>query len=207
MGYLSKGNQLTNTEVDRVQELSSLGSSLQYLRINAAGTGLEYATLSTSAGDMLKSVYDTNDNGIVDTSDEVILHEADLSNPHSVTATQVGLGNVVNVDTTNASNIISGTLPSSVLPPVALTKVDVVASQTAQLALTSEEGDVAVRSDLNKSYMKNSGTTGTMTDWTELQTPTDSVLSVNGQVGTVVDRKSTRLNSSHIPLSRMPSSA
>ena len=28
-----------------------------------------------------------------------------------------------------------------------------------------------------------------------------------GEVATVLDRKSTRLNSSHIPLSRMPSSA
>ncbi len=31
--------------------------------------------------------------------------------------------------------------------------------------------------------------------------------SVNGAAATIIDRKSTRLNSSHIPLSRMPSSA
>jgi hypothetical protein len=37
-------------------------------------------------------------------------HVADLSNPHAVTKTQVGLSNVANVDTTNASNISSGTL-------------------------------------------------------------------------------------------------
>jgi len=37
-------------------------------------------------------------------------HVADLSNPHGVTKTQVGLSNVANVDTTNASNISSGTL-------------------------------------------------------------------------------------------------
>jgi hypothetical protein len=37
-------------------------------------------------------------------------HVADLTNPHAVTKTQVGLSNVANVDTTNASNISSGTL-------------------------------------------------------------------------------------------------
>jgi hypothetical protein len=37
-------------------------------------------------------------------------HVADLNNPHQVTKTQVGLSNVANVDTTNASNISSGTL-------------------------------------------------------------------------------------------------
>ena len=30
---------------------------------------------------------------------------------------------------------------------------------------------------------------------------------INDEAGTTLDRKSTRLNSSHIPLSRMPSSA
>ncbi len=105
---------------------------------------------------------------------------------YSEVKTDLGLNNVVNLDTSNASNITSGTLPSSVLPPVAITKVTVVASEAAQLALTAEEGDIAVRSDENKSYMHNSGSAGTMSDWTELQTPTDAVLSVNGEIGTVI---------------------
>jgi len=107
-------------------------------------------------------------------------------NPHVVTKTEVGLSNVPNTDCTDASNISSGTLPSAVLPPVALTSVQVAVSQVAMLALTTEEGDVVVRSDENKSYMKNAGTAGTMADFYELQTPTDSVLSVNGETGTVV---------------------
>ncbi len=37
-------------------------------------------------------------------------HISNTSNPHSVTKAQVGLGNVLDVDTTNASNISSGTL-------------------------------------------------------------------------------------------------
>jgi hypothetical protein len=37
-------------------------------------------------------------------------HTSDTSNPHATTKAQVGLGNVADVDTTNASNIASGTL-------------------------------------------------------------------------------------------------
>jgi hypothetical protein len=80
---------------------------------------------------------------------------------------------------------VSGKIPSSQLPALAITETFVVASQSAQLALTAQEGDVAVRTDQNKSYIHNAGTTGTMSDWQELLTPTDAVLSVNGQTGTV----------------------
>jgi len=107
-------------------------------------------------------------------------------NPHSVSSSDVGLGNVPNTDCTNATNITTGTLSSAVLPPVALTTVAVYATEVAMLAATTEEGDVGVRSDLNKSYMHNDGSAGTMGDWTELQTPTDTVLSVNTKTGTVV---------------------
>lgn len=79
----------------------------------------------------------------------------------------------------------SGKIASSYLPAIALTTVQVAASQGAQLALTTQEGDVVVRSDQNKSYIKNAGTAGDMTDFNELLTPTDTVLSVNGSTGAV----------------------
>lgn len=78
-----------------------------------------------------------------------------------------------------------GKIPTSQLPALALTDVFSVASQVAQLALTAEEGDVAIRTDLNKSYIHNGGVAGTMADWSELLTPTDTVVSVNGETGAV----------------------
>jgi hypothetical protein len=69
--------------------------------------------------------------------------------------------------------------------PIALTTVQTAANQTAHLALTAEAGDVVVRSDENKSYVHNGGTAGTMGDYTLLATPTDVVLSVDGNVGAV----------------------
>ena len=79
----------------------------------------------------------------------------------------------------------SGKLNTSQLPALAITSVNVVTSQAAQLALTAQEGDIAVRSDEGKTYANNGGTSGTMADWTLLQTPTDLVVSVNGKTGAV----------------------
>lgn len=122
-------------------------------------------------------------------------HIGDTNNPHNVTKSQVGLGSVTNdaqvkrteMGTANGVATLGGDgkVPTSQLPALALTDVSVVGSQVAQLALTAEEGDVAIRTDLNKSYIHNGGTSGTMSDWSELLTPTDAVLSVNGQTGIV----------------------
>ena len=139
-------------------------------------------TTNTNSGDQDISGIGTNTTAIGFNT----THRGLTNNPHSVDKTDVGLSNVPNVDTTNASNISSGTLSSAIIPPVALTTVQVAVSQVAQLALTTEEGDVVVRSDENKSYMRNDGTAEDMTDFTELQTPTDTVLSVNSETGTVV---------------------
>ena len=68
---------------------------------------------------------------------------------------------------------------------VALTTVQTAANQNAHLALTTQEGDIVVRSDENKSYVRNSGTAGSMADFTLLATPTDAVLSVNGVTGAI----------------------
>lgn len=79
----------------------------------------------------------------------------------------------------------SSKIPTSQLPALAITTTNVVSSQAAQLALTAQEGDVAIRTDLSKSYIKNAGIAGTMADWNELLTPTDAVLSVNGYTGVI----------------------
>ena len=72
------------------------------------------------------------------------------------------------------------------LPATALTTVQTAVSEIAHLALTTEEGDVVVRTDENKTYMHNGGVAGTMADFTLLATPTDAVTSVNGATGVVV---------------------
>lgn len=76
-------------------------------------------------------------------------------------------------------------ISSSQLPAIAITDTFVVASQAAMLALTAEKGDVAVRTDLNKSFILVDSPASTLGNWQELVTPTDTVTSVNGQTGAV----------------------
>lgn len=79
----------------------------------------------------------------------------------------------------------SGFVPSAQLPSIAISDTFVVASQAAMLALTAQRGDVAIRSDLNKSFVLATESPGTLGDWKELLTPTDAVLSVAGRTGVV----------------------
>jgi hypothetical protein len=76
-------------------------------------------------------------------------------------------------------------IPTAQLPALAITDTFVVASQAAMLALTAEVGDVAVRTDLGKSFILKTAGASTLANWQELLTPTDAVLSVNGQTGAV----------------------
>jgi hypothetical protein len=78
-----------------------------------------------------------------------------------------------------------GLIPTSQLPLLAITDTFVVASQVAMLALTAEVGDVAVRTDQNKSYILKTAGPTVLANWQELLTPTDSVLSVDGLTGAV----------------------
>lgn len=47
----------------------------------------------------------------------------------------------------------NGKLADSVIPAVAITDTYVVATEAAMLALNAQKGDIAIRSDLNKSFV------------------------------------------------------
>ena len=91
-------------------------------------------------------------------------------------------------DVTDSTNVVAaltagtgitissgGTIAAGAL---ALTTVQTANSQSAQLGLTTQEGDVVIRSDENKTYIHNSGSAGNMNDFTLIATPTDAVASV-----------------------------
>lgn len=70
--------------------------------------------------------------------------------------------------------------------PITITDTYVVNSEAEMLALTVERGDVAVRTDLSKTFILKGNDPTLLADWQELLTPPDLIQSVNGQVGTVV---------------------
>ena len=83
-----------------------------------------------------------------------------------------------------------GTLTFSI-SDLAITNTFTVASEVAMLALTAQRGDVAVRSDLSSTFILAAEPASTLGNWVLLPTPTDSVLSVNGQTGAVTISTST----------------
>ena len=69
-------------------------------------------------------------------------------------------------------------VPTNHLPPLAITDVHVVADATERLALTVQEGDVAIQTDDSTAWIYSG------TAWVQFSTG-GAVLSVNGQTGTV----------------------
>lgn len=65
-----------------------------------------------------------------------------------------------------------GKIPNGQIPAIAITETYVVNSQASMLALAAEQGDVAVRTDLNKSYILQNTPASTLANWVELRSPT-----------------------------------
>jgi hypothetical protein len=80
----------------------------------------------------------------------------------------------------------AGLLPATVIPNIAITDVYTVASQAAMLSIPCQKGDVAVRSDENKNYILQGTDPTVLSNWVQLLTPLNAVLSVAGRAGAVV---------------------
>lgn len=79
----------------------------------------------------------------------------------------------------------NGKIVTSQLPAIAITDTFVVASEAAMLALSVQTGDIAVRTDLNKSFIVAGVDGSVIGNWQELLTPSDVVQSVNGKSGAI----------------------
>jgi len=78
------------------------------------GVSSAQATPSVATAEYVKGI--VNALGVPEISNKLAQHIGSTDNPHAVTAEQVGLGNVKNVDSTNADNITTGTLNIARLP-------------------------------------------------------------------------------------------
>lgn len=83
-----------------------------------------------------------------------------------------------------ASLTLDGTLDPGQLPALAITDTFVVASEGAMLGLTAQRGDVAIRTDLGKSFILATDDPTQAGNWRELLA-SGYVLSVDGLTGVV----------------------
>lgn len=76
-----------------------------------------------------------------------------------------------------------GKIPNTQIPSLAISDTFVVASQGAMLALSAETGDVAIRTDISKTFILSTDDPTVLINWKEILAPADAVQSVNGKTG------------------------
>jgi hypothetical protein len=86
----------------------------------------------------------------------------------------------------------TGVLKSTQVPDLSITSVDVVADQTARLNLTAEEGDVAIQTDINETFVLSTNDPTVDSNWKKVQLDVvgaiDGQTITPGQVGTGSNR-------------------
>lgn len=147
------------------------------------GNNANLASLTLQAGEPA-FVLDTGKLYVGDGTNKILI------NPDLTLSKISDAGTAASKNTGTASGNVpvldaNGKLDTIILPALAITDTFVVASQTAMLALTAEVGDIAVRTDLNKSFILKTAGASTLANWQEVLSPTAAVSSVAGKTGAV----------------------
>ena len=128
----------------------------------------------------------TNGHLIIDGVDVAVytlpaLTLADISGAGTAAGKDAGIsaGNVPVLDA-------NGKLNTSVLPALAITDTLTASSEADMLALSAQKGDLCIRTDTNAVYVLSADDPGVLANWLQINVPAGSVISVNGQTGTVV---------------------
>jgi hypothetical protein len=166
----------TNDDVETKEPKLTAGTVSQYYRGDKTWQDLPTRIRNTSLAGL-----STSNNSTITSLDTVLIAFGKLQAQMNTTERSANKG----VANGYASLDDIGKVPVGQLPDIAITNTFVVSSQSAMLALTAQIGDVAVRTDLNKSFILKASPSTTLANWQELLTPTDTVLSVNGKTGVV----------------------
>jgi len=184
------------------QDLSGLAVKANNLvdltNIVQARSNLGLGSLSTQSGTFSGTSSNTN------TGDQDLSSLATTANLTSGLATKQNTLAFTPENTANKNQISgyagldgAGRINPSQLPALAITDTFVVASQAGMLALTAETGDVAVRTDVLKSFILRGTNPTILADWQELLTPADLVASIFGRNG-VVTAQANDYNTSQV---------
>jgi hypothetical protein len=185
-----------HTKLNAIEASADVTDTANVVAALTAGTNVSIAANGTISSTDTNTTYSVGDGGLT-TNDFTNTLKLKLDGIEaSATADQTASEIEAIVSHDNLAGFVSnehidwtasgaGSIHLTNLPATALTAVQTASSESAMLALTTQEGDVVVRSDENKTYMHNSGSAGTMADFTLLATPTDAVTSVDGATGAV----------------------
>ena len=154
-------------------KLANMAASTFKGRISSSGAPQDLTVAQTRTALAINNVDNTSD------ADKPISTAVASALAGKVDTVQLGAANGV------ATLDASGKLNASQINSIAISDTFVVATQAAMLALTAEVGDIAVRTDQNKTYILRASPASTLANWQELLTPTSPVASVFGRTGAV----------------------
>ncbi|ATW58554.1 hypothetical protein SEA_DARWIN_28 [Corynebacterium phage Darwin] len=165
--------QNASAAADRIGTAEQVGEWVQQAASSASS-----ASASESAAEEAATRAEQHEAG----AEAALSTKADVVHTHSIEQVN-GLQTALD----GKASLVGGLIPTSQLPAVALTKPQVVSNRAGMLALTAQEGDVAViTAGADKgTYMLGPGASTNFASWVALATPTDAVTSVNGQTGVV----------------------
>lgn len=183
----SAGTGATATSTFLIRKNGTQVGTVTFAAGNTVGTVAVPTQTSFTPGDVLTIVAPgTVDSTLADVSFTISGIQYGIEGLGNGVATNLTSDAIITTLGYTPAELIGGKINTAQLPSLAITDTFVVGSQATMLALsTAQQGDVAIRTDLNKSYILKTNSPGTLGDWQELLTPTDVVQSVNGKVGAV----------------------
>jgi len=175
------------TQVSADAPLTSTGGTSPTLGISDAVGGGTPARGAMSGDDKVKL------DGIAPgaTANSTDAHLLDRTNHtghqdiETITNLSTALGNKIETSTLGQADGVAtldnnGKVPSTQIPSLAITETFVVATEGAMLALTAQMGDVAIRTDLDKTFILQGEDPTNLAHWVEILTPQTGVQSVTG---------------------------
>lgn len=185
-GHATSADSATKLATGRTFSITgdATGTSAAFDGTGNATINLTLANTGVSAGTYTKVTVDAK--GRVTQAEN--LTAGDIPNLTLSKITDAGTSAGKDVGTSEGNVPVLGTggkLDTAVLPAIAITDTFEADSETAMTELNAQQGDVCVRTDLNKTFILKNNEPSVAANWVELKTPTDAVLSVNGETGAV----------------------
>lgn len=171
------GDNAISTRIDGIDtSISTINTSLGTLgsRISTAESNI---TQLFDADTALDGRLDTAEATLISHGTRLTQAEADILT--KIPLSQKGTANGV------ATLGSDGKVPSAQIPALSIVEPFVVTSESEMLALNAQTGDVAMRTDINKTFILSSNSPTVLADWKEVLTPAAPVQSVNGFTGHV----------------------
>lgn len=134
-------------------------------------TPAEVGAATSAQGALADTAVQPGDLATVATSGDY----ADLAGKPTIPSTAAEVGAIATAEKGAANGVATlgsdSKIPLAQLPATAITSTSVVANEADMLALTAQEGDVAIRPDINTSFILAAEPASTLSNWQEILAP------------------------------------